>query len=553
MNSRNSFIHHLAWSLLCACLPALIFYEIYSIFWTEVSHPATRSMPVLWLVYSGLAICLLSLIAWSIRPVFGQLVFTIVAVFSSWSMKLAFMPQFFELSEPVKAAIVAIFTVLVFLSVRKLSRKGLWTPLGLSIALLFMFVAAPQLTSAGSLPKISSIAEQPEEPLGNQPLSTPRSEIFDLLRGVQFSDKPNFYVFLYDSLIPPEVADIFFGAGSTGYSSVLEKSFIRPSGVTAQNAVPSKRSIRSVMWLDTPPDRGFDYFNGKLDSPLPHLFRANGYQITTGYTTMYWGEEIGDYINEYLYLASAPPQLQETTLCIENGEGLSDKFRAFGICAALGPFSAMPSPSRIVAQIYAEPSIEKRPNEAWHRVVENHIRLSANSDMPQFTFLYTYTPIGHTKKTYDHNNESDRSEYITHFKGRSNLARLVLEDLVEVVKDADNDAVVIIAGDHGTWISRASDDLNFRIVDRNLVAIGLLKTENRCSRRHETEGFIPNKGDYHTISTSILSVVACLAEDPTIPVKLPTKSISRISNGISLEQFISENISTELQATLPNK
>ena len=566
---QESLATTLAWSMLGACLPHLIFFEVYTLFLAEVSQPETRSMPFYWLTYVGATFFFVSIIAWCLNRILALLVFSVWAIFSIWSLKLAFLPQFFELHGYIQVVSGILALVVVFLVVKRVSQSGPWAAIGLGFAALLLFFAVPNLSSHD----IGNHSEATRDIAIGQPPETEANILqtanFPAFSNIQFKTRPNFYIFLYDSLIPPEVADLFFGPGAAGYAADLSKHFIRPSGVTAQNNVPSKPSIREIMWLGVPPsdNSNWQYFTGVFDSPLSSLFRANGYQITTGYTTTKWGEA-GDYINDHLYLASAPQQLQETTLCIDNGSSLMNQLSAFGMCKIIGRLASMPSLKKMLATLASDDQKSDVPNASWHRAVDNQIRLNASSDAPQLTFLYTFTPVGHTKKSYHHDSVSDRSEYIGHFKEKSLLAGLVIRSLVETIQETDKGAVVIVAGDHGTFISRrGSAATNFRggnvyfsLVDRHMVALGLMRTEHKCVEQQERDGFIPNQRGYHTVSSVVISVLSCLADDESLAQRLPSPpyeslndEMRKIPSDADLTKFIHSHLSEELRMTFPSK
>jgi len=528
----------------------MIFFEVYSLFWKEVSHTATRVIPLLWLAPISTSIFVVTLLTWLIRPVLGQIVFIATLIFSLWTLKLMFLAEFNDWDQFSQFFLLASLGSIGLLAIGRLSAGGALVPLGTGILAMLILVITPMFTNI-ALDAERSITSHNQEDQNLAPDFTAFSEI-NLL------EKPNIYVLLYDSLIPPEVANLFFGRESASYGATIQEHFIQPTGITAQNDVPptrsTKHSIRSVMWLDTAGAKDHDYFNGVQDSPLSSLFRANNYEVYTGYVSTFWGDEVGSHISDYLHLASAPMKLEETTLCIDVGDDLIGSLRGFGICKVLGAFSVMPSVKTVLAHRTQphEPK-KKRRGEDWHRVIENHIRMSAYSAAPQFSFFYTFTPIGHAKTAYDHSVAADREQYVKHFTTRSPLARLVIEDIVKVIHETDKNAIVLVAGDHGTLISKKrSPDDPFSLVDRHLISIGLMRTENQCVKKHQQTGFIPNKGGYHTISSALLSVVACLANDISIPERLPTLFRKEFSGVRSLEEFVQQNIDQELRATFPN-
>ena len=557
--TNESIANGLPWAALGACLPLLVFYEVYSLFLAEVSQPATRIMPFFWFLYAGLLFFSVSMVAWCVNKTLALITFSAFFVFCVWSTKLSFTPQFLDLHAYVKWTIGVSAFAIIFLIAKKLSSRGKWAPIGLGAVLLVVFVVAPSLSKDAT-----HVLQDPDFLTTSQRAFEEgydsAAQKLSLFSAVRLKSKPNFYIMVFDSLVPVEVADLFYGSGSAGYATELSNYFIRPRGFTAQNYIWSKNSMREIMWLGFPDESGgYDYFNGMLDSPLANLFRSNGYDVTTGYTTTYWGET-GDYITDYLHLASAPLQLRQTTLCIDNGDSFASRLRAFGICSLIGPFAAFPSLGRLLDTLISIAPQTDHPNASWHRAVDNHIRLSAASATPKLTFLYTYTPIGHTKLDYDHAIDADRMNYVKHFKKYSRLAGIVIQNLVDTIFEVDKDAIVILAGDHGAGISRKSSGAPwFKVIDEQMVALGLMKTANQCVTVHESGGFVPNPLGYHTVSSAVISVLSCLADDDTLPERVPfpppsriTKELQQLPVGVGWEEFLRSHISKELLMTFPN-
>ena len=267
------------------------------------------------------------------------------------------------------------------------------------------------------------------------------------------------------------------------------------------------------------------------------------------------GYEAGDYINEYLYLAFAHTSLSQTTLCIDQGTSIRDDLRGFGICKLLGRYVTLPHLGQLISDLKNITGIDKgtSKNKRWHRAVENQIHLSASERNPQFLFLYTYTPIGHTSaKNYDSNSTDDRNEYRKRFRKQSKLAAKVISDIVTVVKQVDPNAIMVVAGDHGTYVSRRSESVGFKRVDMHSVSINILKSSNKCTAQYGSDDFKTNKSGYHTISTVLLSLISCLARAPNLVENLPLKPrFSAEEIGATFEEFMTRNLTDEVLMTFP--
>jgi len=373
------------------------------------------------------------------------------------------------------------------------------------------------------------------------------------LGDIKLSTRPNVYVFIFDSLIPKPVANLFFGEGSASYYDVIDKHFVVPESVTMQDNIPSKPSLRSVMWLDTIDREQFEgqakngEFPGRIDSPLSHIFRANNYFVTSGYDRQAWGKS-GRFIDQWM---SPQPVFGTTLLCIEPESSIIDHLRGFGICPLLGPYDRMPTLKKLFSDLVSEPESGNARERVWREMVSNHIETSGKSDQPQFTLVYIFDPIGHAWKRISFDHAESVREYRDYFIEKSKAAAEYLIELIEQIKKTERESLFLVAGDHGTLISTWTRDAGFTTVDKRAVAIALWKSNHPCAGAIEREGFIPNEEGYHTISTAIRTILACLAEDPTEVERLPlVAKMTQEEVGKSWEEFLSKHINAEIRARL---
>lgn len=165
------------------------------------------------------------------------------------------------------------------------------------------------------------------------------------------------------------------GLETVGYEAVLQDYFITPSVVTLQDNVRSTESIEHLLWLDmlSPEGGKKGYFIDKKDSPLTNIFRSNRYHITTGFSAERWSFEKGDYVNGYLYLASASSEFSQTMLYIDNGTTIWDDLRGFGMYRMLRRYITSPNLVQFLSDLKGIEEGDKGPskNARWHRVVEN--------------------------------------------------------------------------------------------------------------------------------------------------------------------------------------
>jgi len=279
-------------------------------------------------------------------------------------------------------------------------------------------------------------------------------------------------------------------------------------------------------------DKLFDLFPGRSPSPLAHIFASNGYEITTGFTSYYWGKK-GPYVDRFISLEEVP--LKNTSQCLDIGDGWLQMLRAFGVCTALGEQEKIQNLAMgIFPGAVQNPQHKKK---SWHSTIIEEIGRPNILKKPKLKFFYTYSPQGHTPKNYDHRNLKQRADYQQHHIRTSKLLRDALMELTAVVKEKDPSSIVIVMGDHGTWVSRAENvTSNFFYKDRHMIYIGVLKTSHRCARKEELSHYY--NISYYTPSRVIMSVLKCLARGASLGKFLgfeDNKNLSNFIDGGSLD------------------
>jgi len=597
----------LAWWLIVAfVLPVAFFAETIILLEQTVQYSATWRMAIWWVLLCGAVVFVLGLAVSATSRSGGVLLLVLFSVFSLFFLKLEYIESFVALSQSLKIAIaiamvaigwfffiklkiadkfpspifilvvVAIFVVVPFASAKiegvgggeeRLSEQALAKcftdyvdqhddlkiafdsrPGGLTKAQwgerhYTNFGNAEKRKLAGRCSQLNTpdLADNDSELLG----------CFETVDQVRLAERPNLYILLFDALIPEPIAESFFGVGSAGYGKVLRDHFHIPDGVTLQNRTPSKPSIRSVMWLDTMEPNNlwkrtkYGEFPGRVDSPLARLFRSNGYSITTGFFREFWSNP-GIYIDRWLTLE---PTFGNTMLCLEPAKSLRDHLKGFGICSLLGDYEKMPTVGEVIAEPGRESNTEARYLK-WRQKVLDNLEQIPKAQNPQLTFLYIFDPIGHTPKGFKFR-DLDLVEYRRYFERKGAEAARYLEEIVETLSRSDPGAILLVGGDHGLMLSRGSKNTRFVIVDQRGVAIGIWKSQNACASRVGEQGFSPNSQGYHTISTALRSVIACLAERPESVTSLPL--VARFDASVvgkSWAEFLARNIDPETRAIL---
>lgn len=480
--------HH--WFLFSFLLSLFLSAEPLYLFWLD--EGASSALLVLFYIafVSLLVLVAIFLISLPHQYIWPVLLSFFIA-FSILELKLIYFDYVADFVDTSISVMLVILSALIYRFI--ISRKEQLKPTPALYVICFsIFVVGPLLGDTSREHDSSEPAESEQE-------------FLDQLANVEFIDKPNIYILSYDSMISSLTARRYLGIEELPYEPVLDMHF-RSLNPAAVIAVPTGPSLEGLMRMDQERSpMGFGYFAGRKRSPLVELFKSNGYQATTGYTTQYFGEK-GPYIDRYVIGQSKP--LSKTTQCIDlNERRLYMRLRAFGVCQAIGDYS---NSIQVIGILSGE---KKYANEDWHETVLNEIEIAAASAQPQLKIFYTYRPNGHTPKGYRHSDLRQREIYREYFLDGANMLSAIIEEIALTIQSKDPRGVVLVFGDHGAFLSRglkASDDPDFFFGDRHIVYTGVMATEHHCTARENISRYSPG---YFTPSRVVASIANCLTKD----------------------------------------
>jgi len=110
----------------------------------------------------------------------------------------------------------------------------------------------------------------------------------------------------------------------------------------------------------------------------------------------------------------------------------------------------------------------------FFKTLKERFSLAASNDTPNFIFIYTGQP-GHSPSRIKSRNRSKINKILEMF--RQNYDKNILAgnthllEIIDLILKNDDDPLIIIAGDHGTWGYRIKEDGNNKRISDSLFAL----------------------------------------------------------------------------------
>ena len=268
------------------------------------------------------------------------------------------------------------------------------------------------------------------------------------IRNVSLSETPNLYFISFDALAPRTLLKRYLGVENTGFHALFDARFRRLPNLFS-NGSATKPTLYSLLALDPRVHEsqaavlGNDTrtFSGQHPSPLLDILRRSGYETSTLFYNTYFGRRKGPSVDNYIYF-------QDRTLCSLLDEAIRP-WAFWGYCRWFRHEGSSYTPS-----------------------VGRITRVDVDGG-PQFMMAHMVIP-GHTPVvTYRHGDAL--ADYRVQYLAGIERAAGSLDRIVRHV-EADPDAILLVYGDHGMWVSRGvefDDDPEFVIQDRYGVLGGV--------------------------------------------------------------------------------
>ena len=297
--------------------------------------------------------------------------------------------------------------------------------------------------SAAALAGLASVIVGHAEPRV-EPVSGDVSNV----RDVSLSKTPNLYFISFDALVPRVLLKKYLDVETTGFHALFDARFRRFPNLFA-NGDGTKQTLYALLALDPRVhDSQVDVlddprtFSGQHPSPLLGILRGSGYETSTVYHDTYFGRRKGPWVDNYVYFV-------DRTLCGLLDEAISP-WAFWGYCRWF-----------------------RHEGSPFPPMVERVASVDVDGG-PQFMMAHVHAP-GHTASTYRHGDAAGFADYKARYLSVIERVADYLDMIVRHVEE-DPDAILLVYGDHGMWLSRGvefDDDPDFFTQDRYGVLGGV--------------------------------------------------------------------------------
>lgn len=321
---------------------------------------------------------------------------------------------------------------------------------------------------------------------------------------VVFNAKPNIYFMGLDALSPESVAKRFLNVEEVSYADVLRRNDFRIFKNAFADRTGTENFYNSLLVLDVPE---FDrlpakektkFFSGTRPGILFETFRSNGYKVQTLYRNTKFGEKNGPFVDFY-----GVSQLRDvcTNILV-----FSDEFSFMGLCHE--------KLKSVLSRINGTYGLKRGGwDPDWDNFLDERMLMAATARQPWVTMAHTLAPA-HVKIGYNHDIEEHRLEYRETFIKREKIAAKLIEKWVDFIQREDPGAVLIVYGDHGSYLTTATqyvnvasdDERRFFVVDRHAITLAVWP-KMKCGESFDRE----NEKGYVTMSQFARSLIKCLA------------------------------------------
>jgi len=245
-------------------------------------------------------------------------------------------------------------------------------------------------------------------------------------------DKRNVYLLFAESLVGERSLREFFNVTDAPHYRYLRQSGFRVlDGVSAG---PASLMSHSRALMNSDDILHYAEAQRKIMSgigfvPSYRIFMENGYRIQGLFPFQYLGYDTG------VFDFAAPQISAWPAECMR----VSPKYLYFGC-------------SRKVSDWVDQYKGRGRADD-YHTLLRQRVGVAAKSKEPWLTVSHQYPP-DHTGKEHHWNNKITRKRFIEYYVKMLGELTDNLKGLIQEIRQHDSTGVIIVTGDHGTWLTR---------------------------------------------------------------------------------------------------
>ena len=310
------------------------------------------------------------------------------------------------------------------------------------------------------------------------------------VRPIALEETPNLYFVGFDAITPEAIMQKYMGIQATDFHRVVNEDMRRFRNLFA-SSVSTRHSLNTLLALDLDLylnhrlETGSlpNYFAGHDLSLLVWLLRQNGYETTSIFENAFLGNRGGPGIDNYIIR-------QDIALCSLLDRSIRT-WAFWGYC-------------------WNQESTSFRPSQVLSRDDFFVLELTEiKGSRPQFIIAHILLPSHTPLKTFDFSNQVQKDAFFPYYEERFYAAAIVLQQIIELLRANDPNAILFVFGDHGAWLSNGmelEDDPEFFLQDRFGILGGVYPPHRCASELDEAE----SKG-YMTSLDVVHAILLCLS------------------------------------------
>lgn len=310
----------------------------------------------------------------------------------------------------------------------------------------------------------------------------------------EFNQKPDVFLIGFDGFLPNSLVEEVYE-----YKTNLDKEYLLSVKNSFAPRIPTINSWLNILSLSKQNKYSKFAFSGHENTFLFDIFRNNGYQITSGFTYPHMGINKGKFIDDYLlYNNYNNLSFYHSIACVDNAKFVYFP-KYYGLCS-----------------IAFRKMSEKFVKKLSYKMITNEKKLILDlfkkKEYPRLVLYHSTNFTRHAPSYFNYEDSDElknfKDEYITNYQ----KVEEIINEIAKEVMTNNRDAIVLIFGDHGTFIYRknrstlSKHDKTF-INDYHAINQLFVKSTSSCINQSKY------RKKYSTPSREIAGVIYCLSVD----------------------------------------